>query len=161
MVNAPSEPGSTPGSALKQRILDAVKEAMRARDKARLAALRLITAEIKRIEVDERIEPDDARVLTILDRMIKQRNDSESQYRGAGRDDLADVEAAEIAVIREFMPAALSDADIAAHIDAAVAASGAEGMRDMGKVMALLKPQLQGRADMGAVSGLVKARLGA
>lgn len=146
-------------SELKLRILEAVKDAMRARDKVRLGTLRLITAEIKRVEVDERIDPDNARVLTILDRMIKQRNDSESQYRSAGRADLADVEAAEIAVIREFMPAALSAAEIDARIDAAIAASGAEGMRDMGKVMALLKPELQGRADMGAVSGLVKERL--
>lgn len=146
-------------SDLKLRILEAVKDAMRARDKVRLGCLRLITSEIKRVEVDERIDPDDARVLSILDRMIKQRNDSESQYRGAGRDDLADVEAAEIAIIREFMPAALSAEDIEARIEAAISASGAEGMRDMGKVMALLKPELQGRADMGAVSGLVKDRL--
>jgi len=148
-------------SELKTSIESAVKDAMRAREKARLATLRLVTAEFKRVEVDERIELDDARVLAILDKMIKQRTDSEAQYRAADRADLADVEAAEMAVIREFMPAALSDEEIDAAIDAAVAASGAESMRDMGKVMGILKPELQGRADMGAVSGRVKARLGA
>ena len=146
-------------SDLKLRVTDAVKDAMRARDKARLGTLRLVTAEFKRIEVDERIELDDARVLAILDKMVKQRVDSEKQYRDAGRADLADVEAAEIAVIREFMPAALDEAEIAELIAAAIAETGAESMRDMGKVMGVLKPKLQGRADMGAVSGLVKARL--
>ena len=148
-------------SELKTSIESAVKDAMRAREKARLATLRLVTAEFKRVEVDERIELDDARVLAILDKMLKQRTDSEAQYRAADRADLADVEAAEMAVIREFMPAALSDEEIDAAIDAAIAASGAESMRDMGKVMGILKPELQGRADMGAVSGRVKARLGA
>lgn len=147
-------------SELKARIEAAVKDAMRARDRVRLGTLRLITAEIKRVEVDERIDPDDARVLNILDRMVKQRLDSESQYRNAGRDDLADVEAAEIAVIREFMPAALSEDEIAILVDAAIEATGAESMRDMGAVMAELKPQLAGRADMGSVSGLVRQRLG-
>ncbi|HSG89269.1 MAG TPA: GatB/YqeY domain-containing protein [Pseudomonadales bacterium] len=152
---------ATASTELKTRILEAVKDAMRARDKVRLGTLRLVTAEIKRVEVDERIEVDDERLLVILDRMLKQRTDSEQQYRAADRADLADVEAAEMAVIREFMPAALSEAEITALIDAAVAATGAEGMRDMGKVMGVLKPDLQGRADMGAVSALVKARLGA
>lgn len=147
-------------SELKTRITDAVKDAMRARDKERLATLRLVTAELKRIEVDERIELDDARVLAILDKMLKQRTDSETQYRDASRADLADREAAEMVVIREFMPAALSDEEIDALIDAAIASSGAESMREMGKVMGVLKPELQGRADMGAVSGRVKARLG-
>jgi len=147
-------------SELKARIDAAVKDAMRARDRVRLGTLRLITADIKRVEVDERIDPDDARVLAILDRMVKQRVDSESQYRSAGRDDLADVEAAEIAVIREFMPAALSEDEIATLVDAAIQSAGAESMRDMGAVMAELKPQLAGRADMGAVSGLVRQRLG-
>ena len=118
-------------------------------------------AEFKRVEVDERIELDDARVLAILDKMLKQRTDSEAQYRAADRADLADQEAAEMVVIRDFMPAALSEAEIDAAIDAAIAASGAESMRDMGKVMSMLKPELQGRADMGAVSGRVKGRLGA
>ena len=134
---------------------------MRARDRARLATLRLVTAEFKRVEVDERIELDDARVLAILDKMLKQRTDSEAQYRAADRADLADQEAAEMVVIRDFMPAALSETEIDAAIDAAIAASGAESMRDMGKVMSMLKPELQGRADMGAVSGRVKGRLGA
>ncbi|MEE2893336.1 MAG: GatB/YqeY domain-containing protein [Pseudomonadota bacterium] len=148
-------------SELKTTIESAVKDAMRARDRARLATLRLVTAEFKRVEVDERIELDDARVLAILDKMLKQRTDSEAQYRAADRADLADQEAAEMVVIRDFMPAALSEAEIDAAIDAAIAASGAESMRDMGKVMSMLKPELQGRADMGAVSGRVKGRLGA
>ena len=148
-------------SELKTAIESAVKDAMRARDRARLATLRLVTAEFKRVEVDERIELDDARVLAILDKMLKQRSDSEAQYRAADRADLADQEAAEMVVIRDFMPAALSEAEIDAAIDAAIAASGAESMRDMGKVMSMLKPELQGRADMGAVSGRVKGRLGA
>lgn len=148
-------------SELKTAIESAVKDAMRARDRARLATLRLVTAEFKRVEVDERIELDDARVLAILDKMLKQRTDSEAQYRAADRADLADQEAAEMVVIRDFMPAALSEAEIDAAIDAAIAASGAESMRDMGKVMSMLKPDLQGRADMGAVSGRVKGRLGA
>ena len=147
-------------SELKTTIESAVKDAMRARDKARLATLRLVTAEFKRVEVDERIELDDSRVLAILDKMLKQRTDSEAQYRAADRADLADQEAAEMVVIRDFMPAALSETEIDAAIDAAIAASGAESMRDMGKVMGILKPELQGRADMGAVSGRVKGRLG-
>lgn len=147
-------------SELKTTIESAVKDAMRARDKARLATLRLVTAEFKRVEVDERIELDDARVLAILDKMLKQRTDSEAQFRAADRADLADQEAAEMVVIRDFMPAALSETEIDAAIDAAIAASGAESMRDMGKVMGILKPELQGRADMGAVSGRVKGRLG-
>jgi hypothetical protein len=148
-------------SELVSRIRDAVKDAMRARDKARLGTLRLVTAEIQRVEVDERVEVDDARALAILDKMVKQRLDSEAQYRAAGREDLADAEAAEIAVIREFLPAPLDDAELTALIDAAVAETGAEGMRDMGRVMGVLKPKVQGRADMGAVSARVKERLGA
>lgn len=144
---------------LVDRIQQAVKDAMRARDKVRLGTLRLLTSEIKRVEVDERIEVDDARTLAILDRMVKQRADSEKQFRDAGRTDLADIEAAEIEVLREFMPVALTEAEIDAEIDAAIAATGAEGMKDMGKVMGALKPKLQGRADLGAVSGRVKARL--
>ena len=147
-------------SELVLRIRDAVKDAMRARDRARLGALRLVTAEIQRVEVDERIEVDDARALAILDRMVKQRLDSEAQYRAADREDLAAAEAAEIAVIREFLPAPLDDDALVALVDAAVAETGAEGMRDMGRVMAVLKPRVQGRADMGAVSARVKARLG-
>jgi uncharacterized protein YqeY len=132
---------------------------MRAKDKPRLGAIRLIQAEIKRIEVDERIEIDDTRVLAILDKMVKQRRDSINQYEAAGRQELADVEVQEISVIQDFLPAALSDAEIAAMVEAAVTSSGATSMADMGKVMGILKPQIQGRADGGAVSGLVKAAL--
>lgn len=146
--------------ALKSRINDAVKDAMRARDKVRLGTLRLITAEIKRVEVDERIEVDDARLLAILDRMLKQRQDSERQYRDAGRDDLADVEAAETVVIREFMPQPLADAELDALVAEAIAETGATEMRAMGQVMGVLKPKVQGRADMGQVSARVKAQLG-
>ncbi len=145
--------------SLKTTIGEATTAALRARDKTRLGALRLINAEIKRIEVDERCEIDDARVLAILDKMIKQRADSERQYRQAGRDDLADQEAFEIDVIREFMPAALTAEEVGALVDAAIAEAGADSMRQMGQVMALLRPRVQGRADMGAVSALVRSRL--
>jgi len=146
-------------SQLKADISAALKDAMRARDKQRVSALRLITSEFKRIEVDERIELDDARVLAVLDKMLKQRRDSISQYEAAGRDDLADGEKAEVAVIESFLPQALTDAEIEGLIDSALSESGAESIRDMGKVMAILKPQLQGRADVGSVSQLVKKRL--
>jgi uncharacterized protein YqeY len=136
-----------------------MKDAMRAKDKPRLGAIRLIQAEIKRIEVDERIEIDDARILAILDKMVKQRRDSINQYETAGRQELADIEIAEINVIQDFLPAALSDAEISAMVAAAVTEAGAASMADMGKVMGILKPQIQGRADGGAVSGLVKAAL--
>ncbi|MDB4262611.1 GatB/YqeY domain-containing protein [Porticoccaceae bacterium] len=145
--------------SMKQQINDAMKAAMRAKDKPRLGAIRLIQADIKRIEVDERIEVDDARVLAILDKMVKQRRDSITQYEDAGRQELADIEIAEITVIQDFLPTALSDDKIAAMVAAAVAETGAASMADMGKVMGLLKPQIQGRADGGAVSGLVKAAL--
>ena len=147
-------------SDIKNRINEAVKDAMRAKDKDRLGTLRLATAEFKKIEVDERIELDDARVLAVLDKMIKQRKDSVTQFNQGGRPDLADKEQIEINVLQEFLPAALSDAELEALIKAAIAESGAEGMKDMGKVMALLKPQVQGRADMGAVSQKLKALLG-
>ena len=146
-------------SELKQRISDEMKAAMRAKAKLRLATIRMMLAELKRIEVDERIELDDARVLATLDKMQKQRRDSIAQYETAGRDDLADIEKAELLVIKEFLPQPLSEAELAAMVDAAVSNSGAQGMQDMGKVMALVKPQAQGRADMGAISQLVKARL--
>tara|TARA_R110002110_G_scaffold61225_6_gene172114 strand:- start:17350 stop:17805 length:456 start_codon:yes stop_codon:yes gene_type:complete len=146
---------------LTETIKAAMKAAMKARDKERLGTIRLIQSEIKRIEVDERIELDDARVLVVLDRMIKQRRDSAQQYHAAGRDELASQEEREIAVIQEFLPAQLSDAELAAMIDAAVANAGGSGMQAMGAVMAELKPKLQGRADIGAVSKLVKARLSA
>lgn len=146
-------------STLKAQLTDAMKDAMRAKDKARLGVLRMALAAIKQIEVDERIEPDDARTLALLDKLIKQRKDSAKQYGDAGRTDLADVEEAEIKVLQEFLPAALSDDEIDALIEDAIASTGASGMRDMGNVMNVLKPQMQGRADMGAVSGKLKARL--
>lgn len=132
---------------------------MKARDKSRVAALRLVGAEIKRIEVDERRELADTDVVAVLNRMLKQRNDSESQFRAAGRIDLADQEAYEIALIKEFMPTALGEAELDALIRGAIAASGAASMRDMGKVMAALRESVQGRADMAAVSTRVKALL--
>ncbi|NND68368.1 MAG: GatB/YqeY domain-containing protein [Halioglobus sp.] len=137
----------------------AQKAAMKARDKERLATLRLILAEIKRIEVDERIDVDDARALAVLDKMVKQRRDSIEQYEAAGRDELAAQEQTEIDVIQEFLPAQLGEEEIAAMIDAALGSVDAQGMAAMGPVMGILKPQLQGRADMGAVSKLVKAKL--
>ena len=146
---------------LVERIKDAVKDAMRARDKARLAALRLITAEFKRIEVDERIEIDDARALSVLDKMVKQRLDSEAQYRAAGRDELAEVEAFEITVIREYLPEPLTDEALDALVAEAIAASGASSMAQMGAVMGQLKPKVAGRADMGVLSAKVKAQLSA
>ncbi len=136
-----------------------MKAAMKARDKERLGTIRLIQAEFKRIEVDERIEVDDARALAVLDKMVKQRRDSAQQYTDAGRTELADVENNEIAVLQEFLPAQLTEDEIIAMIDEAIAASGAEGMQAMGPVMGQLKPKLAGKADMGKVSGLVKSRL--
>lgn len=147
-------------TTLKYRITEAMKDAMRAREKQRLGAIRLILADIKRIEVDERIEVDDTRVLVILDKMNKQRRDSIAQFDAAGRDDLSAQEHAELAVIAEFLPAALSEQELDKLIAEAITESQAESMRDMGKVMGLLKPQLQGRADIAAVSQQVKARLG-
>lgn len=133
---------------------------MRAKNKERLGCLRIMMSEFKRIEVDERIELDDARVLAVLDKQVKQRRDSVKQYQDAGRNELADAETFEIGVIQEFLPAALSEEDIIAILKDAVAESGAESMRDMGKVMGLVKPKMQGRADMGEVSKLIKGLLG-
>jgi hypothetical protein len=147
------------GSELKTRINDAVKDAMRAKEKARLGVLRLVMAEFKRIEVDERIELDDARVLAVLDKMVKQRRDSEQQFLGAGREDLAAQEQMEMAVIQEFLPTALTPDELEAIVSQAIIDSGAADMREMGKAMALIKPQVQGRADMGEVSKMIKARL--
>ena len=145
--------------SMKQTIHDAMKAAMRAKDKPRLGAIRLIQADIKRIEVDERIEIDDARVLAILDKMVKQRRDSITQYEAAGRQELADIEISEINVIQDFLPTPLTDAEIADMVQAAIAQTGAASMADMGKVMGIIKPQIQGRADASAVSGLIKAAL--
>ncbi len=136
-----------------------MKEAMKARAKERLATIRLIQAEFKRVEVDERIEIDDARALAIMDKMVKQRRDSISQFESAGRDELAAIERAEISVIQEFLPQQLSEDEILAIIDDALSGIDATGMAAMGPLMGLIKPKLQGRADMGAVSKLVKAKL--
>jgi uncharacterized protein YqeY len=144
---------------LKATIAAAMKDAMRARAKERLSAIRLMMAEFKRIEVDERIELDDARVLVVLDKMLKQRKDSATQYRAADRADLAEQEDFEITVVQGFLPAALSDEELAEIVSKAVTESGAESAKDMGKVMAIVKPQIQGRGDMSAVSALVKAKL--
>lgn len=145
--------------ALKSRITDAMKDAMRAQDKPRLGTIRLMLADITRIEVDERISLDDARTLAVLDKMVKQRRESIQQYTAAGREDLASQERYEIGVIQEFLPAQLEESELDALIQAAIRETGAGSMQDMGKLMALLKPQLQGRADMGAVSQRIKALL--
>ncbi|MBA55892.1 MAG: glutamyl-tRNA amidotransferase [Pseudomonadales bacterium] len=147
-------------SDIKAKLNDAVKDAMRAKDKERLATLRLATSALKQVEVDERVELDDTRVLAILDKMVKQRKDSVEQFTQGGRDDLAQKELAEIEVLKEFLPEAMDDAAITAIIQAAIAEAGAESMKDMGNVMAIVKPQVQGRADMGAVSKKVKELLG-
>ena len=146
-------------SELKTRINDAVKAAMRAGEKTRLGTLRMISAAVKQKEVDERRELSEADLLAILDKMVKQRRESLEQYEAAGREELAAVERAEIDIIAEFLPQPLSEADIDALIDQAISATGAASVRDMGQVMAQVKPQVQGRADMGAVSARVKTRL--
>lgn len=145
---------------LKSRLIEDMKTALKAGDKRRLGIIRLINAAIKQREVDERIELDDSQVLAVLDKMIKQRRDSVTQYEAAGREDLADQERYEIGVCQEYLPAALNEAEITALIESALVASGATSVKEMGKVMAILKPQVQGRADVGAVSSLVKKRLG-
>ena len=147
-------------SPLTARINDDVKAAMKAKDKPRLGVLRLITAAIKQREVDEQITLNDEQVLAVLEKMVKQRKDSITQYEKAGRDELAQQEAFEIGIIQDYMPEQLSDDEIDALISEAISSSGAESMKDMGKVMGLLKPKLAGRADMGAVSGKIKAKLG-
>ncbi|WLQ13742.1 GatB/YqeY domain-containing protein [Hahella aquimaris] len=145
--------------SLKDSLTDAMKSAMRSKEKDRLGAIRLILADIKRIEVDERIEVDDARVLEVLDKMTKQRKDSITQFSAAGRDDLAAKEQLELDVIQEFLPEALSEEELDQFIQTAVNESGAESIRDMGKVMAILKPQVQGRADMAVIGQKVKKAL--
>jgi len=146
--------------SLKQQITEDMKNAMRARDTTRLSAIRLLLAAMKQREVDERIELDDAAVVAIVERLLKQRKDSFSQYQAAGRHDLADQEAFEIEVLTAYMPQQLAAEEIAGLVRQAVAETGAAGPRDMGKVMAWLKPKLAGRADMNSVSGLVKSALG-
>ncbi len=148
-------------SALKQQLTADMKAAMKSGDKSRLMVIRSILAAIKQIEVDERIELDDARVNAVLDKMAKQRRESIAQFEQAGRSDLVEVEQAELAIIQTYLPAALSDDEIAALIDQAIASTGATEMKQMGQVMGMLKPKMQGRADMGQVSQLIKSRLGA
>ncbi len=145
---------------LKAQIIDDMKAAMKGGEKARLGVIRLITAAIKQREVDERIELDDEQVLVVLDKMVKQRRDSIKQYTDAGREDLAAIEEAEVEIIQTYLPAALSEDEIAAIVEAAIAQTGASSMADMGKVMGIVKPQVQGRGDMGAISGIVKQKLG-
>ena len=146
-------------SALKQRLTEDMKTAMRAKDKPRLGVIRLALAAIKQREVDERIELDDTQVLAVIDKMVKQRRDSAQQFTDADRPELADQENFEIGVLQDYLPAALDEAELDALITKAVADSGAESMKEMGKVMGILKPQVQGRADMGAVSQKIKQQL--
>jgi uncharacterized protein YqeY len=145
--------------SLKQRLTDDMKSAMKSGDKDRLGVIRLINAAIKQKEVDERIQLDDAQVVAVLDKMVKQRKDSVSQYEQANREDLAAVERAEIVVIEGYVPAKMDEAAILTAIDAAIAETGAAGPADMGKLMGVLKPKLAGQADMGQVSALVKKKL--
>jgi hypothetical protein len=145
--------------SLKAQLQDDMKSAMRTRDKERLAVIRMLMAAVKQREVDERNELADADVLAVVEKMVKQRRDAEQQYRDANRPELADAEAAEIAVLENYLPAQLSDAEIDQAIETAIGESGAESMRDMGKVMGVLKPRLQGQADMAVVSQRLKARL--
>ena len=144
---------------LKSDLTTAMKEAMRAKEKARLGAIRLMLSEIKRVEVDERISVNDQRVLSILDKMVKQRRDSINQYQSAGRQELAEIEISEINIIKEFLPTSLTNEEIHAMVSSAITESGAESMKDMGKVMNIIRPKIQGRADAGLVSGLVKNEL--
>ena len=147
-------------SPLKQKFTEAMKDAMRAKDKPRLGTIRLALAEMKRIEVDERIDLDDARVIGVLDKMVKQRRESIKQFEAADRIELADVEKQEIEVLQEFLPQALTEDEVEAIIKAAVSESGAETMKDMGKVMGLVRPQVVGRADMAEVSKTIKSLVG-
>ena len=146
-------------SVLLSQIKDDMKDAMRTKDKVRLTAIRMLLAQIKQIEVDQRIEIGDTEILVILDKMIKQRKDSITQFEAAGRNELAEIEQNEIVALQQYLPQAMSETEIGQLIETAIAESGAESMRDMAKVMAILKPKMQGRADMGAVSGLVKQKL--
>ena len=145
--------------SLKQQITEDMKTAMRAKDTARLGAIRLLLAAMKQREIDERIELSDADVVAVIEKMNKQRRDSISQYEAAGRQDLADVEKFEMSVLANYMPQQLSEAEIGAAVAEAIAATGASSQQDMGKVMGMLKPKLAGRADMGKVSALIKAQL--
>ncbi len=144
---------------LKAQLQSEMKSSMKNGDKLRLLVIRTMLAAIKQIEVDERIEPDDARIVGVLDKMVKQRRESVSQFTTAGRNDLIVIEEAEIVIIKEFLPEALSEKKIAELIEQAISTSGATSIKEMGKVMGILKPQLQGRADIGQVSQLIKSRL--
>ncbi len=146
--------------SLKVQIQEDIKSAMKAKEAFRLATLRLLSAAMKQKEVDERVELDDAAVLAIIEKLIKQRKDSISQFEKAGRQDLVDAEKNELDILAAYLPAQMSDAEITAAIDAAIASTGAAGPKDMGKLMGVLKPQLAGKADMAKVSALVKAKLG-
>lgn len=148
-------------STLKPQLTNDMKSSMKSGDKKRLGVVRLILAAIKQIEVDERIELDNTRILSVLDKMAKQRRESISQFSAANRDDLVAVEQAEIEIIKEYLPEALSDSEINDLVEQSIATTGAESIKDMGKLMGILKPQLQGRADMGKVSQLIKSRLSA
>ncbi|OGT21134.1 MAG: glutamyl-tRNA amidotransferase [Gammaproteobacteria bacterium RBG_16_57_12] len=152
---------STTSASLKERLTEDMKAAMRARDAARLGAIRLALAAIKQREVDERITLDDSQVLAVLDKMTKQRRESIAQYETAGRQDLVDQERFELGVIQAYMPEALGETEIKAIIDAALAETGASSIKDMGKLMNIIRPKVQGRADLAHVSGLVKERLSA
>ena len=147
-------------SSLKKTLTEAMKDAMRAREKFRLGVIRMVLAEVKRVEVDERIDVDDARCLAIIDKMSKQRRDAANQFVDGGRQDLADTELAEVEILKEFLPAQLSDDEIISLIDQAISDTGASGPQGMGQVMGQLKPKVQGRADMQVISKLVKDRLG-
>ncbi|KAF0843120.1 MULTISPECIES: GatB/YqeY domain-containing protein [Methylovorus] len=147
--------------SLKVRISEDMKSAMRAKDSARLGAIRLLQAAIKQREVDERIELDDMQVIEAIEKMLKQRRDSISQYEAANRHDLADVEKFEVSVLQEYLPQALTEDEIKAILEQVVAETSASGIKDMGKVMAAVKPLVVGRADMGKISGLIKSRLSA
>ena len=146
-------------STIKPQLISDMKSSMKSGDKQRLGVVRMMLAAIKQIEVDERIELDDARMLAVLDKMAKQRRESIAHYSEAGRDDLVAIEQAEIDIIQQYLPEALTDAEINALVEQSIADTGASSIRDMGKLMGVLKPQLQGRADMGQVSQLVKSRL--
>ena len=146
-------------STLKPQLTSDMKSSMKSGDKQRLGVVRLMLAAIKQIEVDERIELDDTRILAVLDKMAKQRRESISHYSDAGRDDLVAVEQAEIDLIQEYLPEALSESEINDLVEQSIATTGAASIKDMGKLMGVLKPQLQGRADMGKVSQLIKSRL--
>ena len=148
-------------STLKPQLTSDMKSSMKSGDKQRLGVVRLMLAAIKQIEVDERIELDDTRILAVLDKMVKQRRESISHYSAAGRDDLVTVEQAEIDLIQKYLPEALTESEINDLVEKSIATTGAASIKDMGKLMGVLKPQLQGRADMGKVSQLIKSRLSA